>query len=276
MISGAGAEVHSAAAEVGQGLSNVCQQIARTALGMERVAFVFDDTSQIGSAGSTSASRQTQMTGGAVLEAALGARQKALEAAGGDDLNDDGVWREGELVATLDELCAGGPVEHWVRFHHPQTDEPDENGQGNLHADFAVAAHRAVVDVDPELGLVRIVRVDTAQDVGKALNPQSIIGQIEGGIMQGVGLAVFEELIIDKGKILNANFTDYLLPTFLDAPDVEAVLIEEPSHWGPYGAKGVGEPPTISSTPAVAAAIRAATGKELNRVPIKPEDIVGV
>ena len=276
VISGAGAEVHSAAAEVGQGLSNVCQQIARTALGMERVAFVFDDTSQIGSAGSTSASRQTQMTGGAVLEAALGARQKALEAAGGDDLNDDGVWREGELVATLDELCAGGPVEHWVRFHHPQTDEPDENGQGNLHADFAVAAHRAVVDVDPELGLVRIVRVDTAQDVGKALNPQSIIGQIEGGIMQGVGLAVFEELIIDKGKILNANFTDYLLPTFLDAPDVEAVLIEEPSHWGPYGAKGVGEPPTISSTPAVAAAIRAATGKELNRVPIKPEDIVGV
>jgi CO/xanthine dehydrogenase Mo-binding subunit len=136
-----------------------------------------------------------------------------------------------------------------------------------------VAAHRAVVDVDPELGLIRVVRVDTAQDVGRALNPDSVRGQIEGGILQGVGLAVMEELVMQGGIMRNATFTDYLLPTILDAPDVEAVLIEEEGSWGPFGAKGVGEPPTISSTAAVVAAIRAATGRSLRRVPVRPQDI---
>ena len=142
-----------------------------------------------------------------------------------------------------------------------------------VHADFAVAGHRAVVDVDPELGLVTVVRVDTAQDVGKVLHPVSVRGQIEGGILQGVGLAVMEELVIDGGVIRNPTFTDYLLPTILDAPEVEALLLEGEGSWGPFGAKGVGEPPTISSTSAVLAAIRAATGKEINRAPVRPQDI---
>ena len=94
--------------------------------------------------------------------------------------------------------------------------------------------------------------------------------------MQGVGLAIMEEIVIDRGVMKNASFTDYLLPTFLDAPDMTAVLIEEPDHWGPFGAKGVGEPPTISSTAAVVAAIRNATGRDLNRAPVRPEDIVGL
>ncbi len=135
------------------------------------------------------------------------------------------------------------------------------------------SAHRAVVEVDPDLGLIRVVQVDTAQDVGKILNPASAVGQIEGGIMQGVGLAVMEELIVDGGIIRNGTFTDYLLPTFLDAPDMEVRFIEDPDHWGPFGAKGIGEPPTISSTPAVVAAIRDAIGKSLNRVPVRPQDI---
>ncbi|MDP8959760.1 MAG: molybdopterin-dependent oxidoreductase, partial [Actinomycetota bacterium] len=208
-----GAEVHTAATEVGQGLVTIIQQIARTALGMEQVAVVFQDTSGIGSAGSTSASRQSQMAGGAVLAAAQGVRQKALARAGGDELTDQGVLREGTLVVTLDELCADGPLEHLERFRHPPTEEPDADGQGRIHAGFAVSAHRAVVDVDRELGLVRVVQVDTAQDVGKALNPSAVRGQIEGGIMQGVGLAVMEELVLEEGRILNASFTDYLLPT---------------------------------------------------------------
>ena len=275
VLTPAGAEVHTAAVEVGQGMVTVLAQIARTVLGISHVAIVPADTSDIGSAGSTSASRQTQMAGGAVLEAARAVRELALERGAGDDLSDDGVLLAGEVVMTLDELCAGGPISHHTRFRHPPTEEPDENGQGLLHADFAVAAHRAVVDVDPELGLVRVVQVDTAQDIGLALNPESVRGQIEGGIMQGVGLAVMEELILDRGVIRNASFTDYLLPTFLDAPDVEMALIEEPSPWGPFGAKGIGEPPTISSTPAVVAAIRDATGLELNRVPVRPQDITG-
>lgn len=211
-----------------------------------------------------------------MLEAARQAREEALRRADGDELDDQGVWREGRLVATLEELCGSQPISRLVRFRHPPTEEPDENGQGRIHAGFAVAAHRAVVDVDSELGLVRVVQVDTAQDVGRALNPAAVVGQIEGGIMQGVGLAVMEELVVQEGVIRNASFTDYLLPTFLDAPAVEAVLIEEPDPWGPFGAKGVGEPPTISSTAAVVAAIRAATGRELTRAPVRPADIVGL
>ena len=268
-----GVEVHTAAIEVGQGMITVLQQIARSVLGTEHVAVLFDDTSMIGSAGSTSASRQTQMAGGAVYAASLAVRDAALQRSGGDHLDADGVWREGSLIATLDDLCSAGPLAELVRFRHPETEEPDENGQGNLHADFSVAAHRAVVDVDPELGLVRVVSVDAAQDVGTVLNPQSVVGQIEGGTMQGVGLAIMEELLFDRGIVRNANFTDYLLPTFLDAPPVTSHLIEEPGSWGPFGAKGFSELPAISSAPAVVAAIRAATGKALNRVPVRPEDI---
>lgn len=272
----AGVEVHTAAIEVGQGLVTVCQQIARTVLGTERVAIVWDDTSQIGSAGSTSASRQTQMTGGAVHAASVALRDRILSHHDGDELCDDGVYLAGVRVATIEDVCADGPVSEHVRFRHPPTVRPDENGQGDVHAGFVVAAHRAVVDVDPELGLVRIVRVDTAQDVGRALNPQAITGQLEGGIMMGAGFAVMERLVIDDGVILNPSFTDYLIPTFMDAPDVEIRIIEEGDHWGPFGAKGIGESPTISSTPAIVSAIRAATGRDLTRVPVLPEDIVGV
>ncbi|HEX6946175.1 MAG TPA: molybdopterin cofactor-binding domain-containing protein [Acidimicrobiia bacterium] len=267
-----GAVVETAAIEVGQGLVTVLAQIARTALGVSRAVVRHVDTSRIDSAGSTSASRQTQVSGGAVLEASTRLRDRILERHGGDDLDDRGVYRAGELIVPMSRLVTEGWEETYT-FRHPPTTGPDEHGHGVIHADFAVAAHRAVVDVDPELGLVRVVRVDTAQDVGKALNPVSVRGQIEGGILQGVGLAVMEELVIDQGVIRNPNFTDYLLPTILDAPEVEMLLIEQDGSWGPFGAKGVGEPPTISSTAAVAAAIRNAIGKDLNRVPVRPEDI---
>lgn len=276
VLTGSGLEVHTAAIEVGQGMVTVLQQLARTATGIERVAVVFADTSQIGDAGSTSASRQTQITGGAVYEAGRKLRAEVLERFGGDELTDAGVWRNGELLATLGEVCAGGPIQSTFEFHHPETTPVDENGQGSPFADLAVAAHRAVVDVDPELGLVRVVQVDTAQDVGKVVHPVALRGQVEGGTLQGVGLAVMEELVVERGRILNASFTDYLLPTFSDAPDVECRFIEEPSHWGPLGIKGAGEPPAISSTPAVVAAIADAIGRPLTRAPVRPQDIVGL
>jgi xanthine dehydrogenase D subunit len=267
-----GAVVETAAIEVGQGLVTVLAQIARTALGINNVTVSHVDTSRINSAGSTSASRQTQLSGGATLEAATRLRGRILTRFGGDHLDDSGVWQGEELVAPWSHIVE----QEWsetVTFRHPPTSAPDENGQGVIHADFAVAGHRAVVDVDPELGLVKVIRIDTVQDVGVALNPDSVRGQIEGGILQGVGLAVMEELILKDGVILNPTFTDYLLPTILDAPDVEALLIEQDGSWGPFGAKGVGEPPTISSPAAVVAAIRAASGKELNRIPVRPQDI---
>jgi len=249
-----------AAAEVGQGFVTLVQQIARTVLGVDDVVVAPADTT-IASAGSTSASRQTMMSGGAVEKACRAARGQLEERAAGAALD----------VATL---TADTPIDVTEEYHHRLTHPLDADGQGDAHVSFACAAHRAVVDVDPELGLVRVVHVATAQDVGRVLNPLQVTGQIEGGIAQGVGLAVMEELILDRGRVRNPSFTDYLIPTALDSPTVEAVLIEEAEPGAPFGAKGVGEPPTISSTPAVVAAIRAATGAACRRVPVRAGDLI--
>src|SRR5205823_13664745 len=134
---------------------------------------------------------------------------------------------------------------------------------GPAHVAFACAAMRAVVEVDVELGLTRVVWIGTAQDVGKAVNPAAVYGQIEGGTVQGLGLALMEEIQTREGRIANASFTDYLIPTALDVPPIVAELVEDPEPDAPYGVKGVGEPPTVVSTAAVVSALRAATGREL-------------
>ncbi|MGH3036717.1 MAG: molybdopterin cofactor-binding domain-containing protein, partial [Gaiellaceae bacterium] len=146
-------------------------------------------------------------------------------------------------------------------------------GGDRAHVAFACSAMRVVVEVDVDLGLSRVVWVGTAQDVGKALNPQAVYGQIEGGTAQGLGLALMEEIQTKDGLITNASFTDYLIPTALDMPPVAAELVEEPEPDAPYGVKGVGEPPTVVSTAAIVAALRDATGRELTRVPVRPDDI---
>ena len=161
-------------------------------------------------------------------------------------------------------------------YHHRRTQPLDARGQGDAHVTFAFAAHRAVVDVDVDLGLVRVVEIATAQDVGKAMNPLAVEGQIEGGIAQGLGLALMEEIQVVDGLVRNASFTDYLIPTVLDMPPVELDVLELGDPDSPYGLRGVGEPPTISSTPAIVAALRDATGKPLARVPVRPDDIVGL
>ena len=135
---------------------------------------------------------------------------------------------------------------------------------------------RAVVEVDVDLGLTRCLWIGTAQDVGRAINPQAVEGQIEGGTAQGLGLALMEEIQTRDGVITNASFTDYLIPTALDMPPVVSELVEDPEPDAPYGAKGVGEPPTVVSTAAVVAGVRAATGRELARAPVRPDDIVGL
>jgi xanthine dehydrogenase D subunit len=274
-------QVHTAAAEVGQGLITIEAQIVRTELGVERVAVLQADT-RLGSAGSTSASRQTYMTGAAVKQACEAVRERVFERAREEfgketlQIRGDAVVSEGRVVVPLAELLGGDKIEETVEFHHKETEPLDEDGQGNAHLQFAFAAHRAVVEVDTELGVVRVVEVATAQDVGKAMNPQALEGQIEGGIAQGLGLALLEEIQIKEGKIQNASFTDYLIPTILDMPSVRAEILELADPEAPYGLKGVGEPPTIASTPAIVAALRDATGRELTRVPVKPELIVGI
>lgn len=283
--SGAVAEVHSAAAEVGQGIHTVLMQIVRTELGVNHVVVHLSDT-QIGSAGSTSASRQTMMSGGAAQLAAVAVRGAlfervrrrattgfrplgALTVQGGAVLV-DGVMLEA-IEAFLDE-----PIEQTRTYHHRKTRALDATGQGDPHVTFAFAAQRAVVDVDADLGLARVVHIATAQDVGRAINPQSVTGQIEGGTAQGLGLALMEEIQLKDGLIRNASFTDYLIPTILDMPPVVSVLVEEPEPGAPYGVKGVGEPSTVVSTAAIVAALRNATGRALNRVPVTPDDLVGL
>jgi xanthine dehydrogenase D subunit len=243
------ATVFCAAAEVGQGFVTLAQQIVRDVLDVDEVVVAPAETVTIGSSGSTSASRQTWMSGGAVERASRAVRARL-------DAGERGV------------------VEETYEHHHVPTSPLDADGQGDAHVSFVFVAHRAVVDVDLDLGLVRVVEIATSQDVGKVLNPVQVTGQIEGGIAQGVGLAVMEEIVVDRGVVRNASFTDYLIPTALDMPDVQvAALVEQPEPGAPFGAKGVGEPPTISSSAAVAAAVRDATGLDLPRIPIRPQDI---
>jgi xanthine dehydrogenase D subunit len=275
--------VYTAAAEVGQGLVTLQAQIARTELGVEKVAVLPADT-RVGSAGSTSASRQSYVTGAAVKKACEAVRERIFAMAADElgenvesfSIEDGNIVSGGREISSLEELLGSEEVEETVEFHHRETHPVDENGQGEPHLQFAFSAHRAVVEVDTELGLVRVVEIATAQDVGKIMNPQALEGQIEGGIAQGLGLALLEEIQVKEGRIQNASFTDYLLPTILDMPSVKMDILELADPEAPYGLKGVGEPPTISSTPAIVAALRDATGQKLKRIPVRPEQIVGI
>jgi len=252
--------VHTAAAEVGQGLLMVQEQIARTELGIDAVTVAGADTS-VGSAGSSSASRQSYVTGGAVRAACEAVRERLAKLTG------DGS----SLVEALERA---GAVEETREYRHRPTFPLDPlTGQGDSHTQLALCVHRAVVDVDVELGLVKVVELAAVQDVGKIMNPLALEGQIHGGSAQGLGLALMEEIQVRDGLVLNPSFTDYLIPTILDMPPMRLSIMENPDPNAPYGLRGAGEPPTLSSTPAVAAAVRAATGLRLPRVPIRPHDI---
>ncbi|MFF3643330.1 xanthine dehydrogenase subunit D [Streptomyces sp. NPDC002564] len=279
------AEVHTAAAECGQGIVTVQAQIVRTELGVDRVVVLPADT-RVGDAGSASASRITWMSGGAVRGACRALRERIAGLAGdgvtgrdqapGDATGPGGGGAagpgEGDLVGVL---SVHGPLASEYTYAHRRTFPVDpERGQGDAHIAFAFAAHRAVVDVDTGLGLVKVVELATAQDVGKAMNPLAVAGQIEGGSAQGLGLALMEELRVEEGRVRNPSFTDYLIPTIADMPSVPVDLLELPHPDAPYGLNGVGEPPTLSSTPAIVNALRDATGLELPRVPVRPTDLL--
>jgi CO/xanthine dehydrogenase Mo-binding subunit len=278
------ATVHTAAAEVGQGLVTVEQQIARTELGVDRVVVAPKDTA-VGSAGSSSASRQTYVTGGAVRAACSRVTERVLALARahtgaplpGARLEGGAVVSERDGVSLpLVEVLGDRLVDETVEWRHrPTRPVHPETGQGAAHVQYAFAAHRAVVDVDVELGLVKVVELACVQDVGKALNPTAVLGQIHGGTAQGLGLALMEEVVVHDGVIRNPSFTDYLIPTILDMPPMRVEVLEYPDPNAPYGLRGVGEPPTLSSGPAVLSAVRAASGRWLSRVPVRPEHITG-
>ncbi|HEX9123227.1 MAG TPA: xanthine dehydrogenase subunit D [Actinomycetota bacterium] len=279
--SGPVAEVHTAGVECGQGFSTVITQVARTELGIDGVVLHTADT-QVDSAGSTSASRQTFMGGGAVQLACRAVAEQLFDRARGrlsleGELSLEGgrVLADGLPVAEVADLLEE-PIAAVRTFHHRPTEHLDAKGQGDVHVMFAFGAQRAVVEVDEDLGLVRVVQLASVLDAGKAVNPQGVEGQSEGGAAQGLGLALMEEIQLRDGAIANASFTDYLIPTTLDMPEVVTEIVEDPEPGVPYGAKGIGEMSTIVATPAIVAAIRDATGRRLNRAPVRPDQVAGL
>lgn len=247
----------SGAQEIGQGSNTVIAQIAADALDapLSRIALVTGDTDRTPDAGKSSASRQTYVSGNATKFAAE-ALLRAIEMAG-PDLS---------LLPEDDDGC----VLSATGTYDPHTTPLDPDGQGIPYETYGFGAQIAVVDVDMELGTTVVRRIVAAHDVGRAINPMLVEGQIQGGIAQGIGMALMEEYHAGRTD----NLHDYLIPTIGDVPEIECILIEDPEPAGPFGAKGVGEPALIPTAPAILGAIRDATGARIDRTPATPARVL--
>ncbi len=269
------------AVDIGQGSTTVLTQIAADALGLPVSAFrlIVGDTDLTFDAGKTSASRQTFVSGKAAQLAGEALRAKILRLTNAGpnarfDLDgprlivSDGGQQTVVDLAHLPDLGQGIVLEAVATFDPPTT-PLDAQGQGIPYATYGFAAQIAAVDVDLGLGTVKVRKIVAAHDVGRAVNPTLVEGQIHGGIAQGLGLALMEEFIPGRTE----NLHDYLIPTFGDMPDIDIILIEDREPLGPYGAKGIGEPALIPTAPAILGAIRHATGVTLRQVPALPHRV---
>jgi len=271
------------AVDIGQGSYTVILQICADALGLPPDGFdlVHGDTDLTPDAGKTSASRQTFVTGKAAWLAGRDLRAMILRLANASDeaaLALDGgriIVREGgrETIIDLAALPLTGSDDTVLvgegRFDPPST-PLDGNGQGDPYATYGFAAQIADLEVDMELGTVHLHRIIAAHDVGKAINPGLVEGQIHGGIAQGIGLALMEEYIPGRTE----NLHDYLIPTFGDVPEIDIMLIEDAEPLGPFGAKGIGEPALVPTAPAIFGAIRHATNVKVTHVPLLPHRLL--
>ena len=284
-VSGAQASVMCTAVDTGTGFSTLARQIVQDILGVTDVYIAPVDTDQP-PAGPSARGRQTWVSGGAVERAALMVRHQLLQPLAVQFGMSPELLTIGDGKITSYDGVLGMPVlqalegkDLWATAQcrpHPTEPLDPETGQGDAFVGLAFCAMRAVVDVDVELGTVRVVELTVAQDVGRALNPEQIEARIEAGATQGLGLALMEELVSEGGRISNPSFTRYRLPTALDAPAIRiAALLEERDVVAPFGAKAVGAAPATVAPAAVAAAVRAATGRPVTRLPIPPEDIAG-
>ena len=270
--------LYNGAVDIGQGSTTILAQICADALGVaaDRIAQVIGDTDWTEDAGKTSASRQTFVSGKAAELAGLALRAAILrEANAADDATiefasarvvvRDGGRRVEIDLGRLKADEAGVVLEGTGTFDPPST-PLDAKGQGAPYATYAFGAQIAVVDVDTELGTVTPIRIHAAHDVGRAINPTQVEGQIEGGIAQGLGFALMEEYLPGRTE----NLHDYLIPTIGDVPEIEVIIVEDPEPLGPFGAKGVGEPGLIPTAAAILGAIRQATGVRVTKVPALP------
>jgi aldehyde oxidoreductase len=271
--------LYSGAVDIGQGSNTIMLQICADALGLPTTDFslVLGDTDLTADAGKTSASRQTFVSGKAAFLAGQNLRAELLRMANTGDaatLRLEGTTitvSDDERVthialSTLPTVDDNGTVLQGEGTFDPPTTPLDADGQGNPYATYGFAAQIADLEVDMELGTVHLRRIIAAHDLGKAINPTLVEGQIHGGIAQGIGLALMEEYIPGRTE----NLHDYLIPTFGDVPEMDVILVEEPEPQGPYGAKGIGEPALVPTAPAIFNAVRHATGIRVTRAPLLP------
>lgn len=274
--------MHQGAVDIGQGSNTVIPQICAQALGLplSKFDFLYGDTGVTPDAGKTSASRQTYISGKAAEKAGRMLRERILRHANVSDAAavsiEDGaiVVRENDatrVIALADlDADADGFVFGALESYDPPTVALDEDGQGKPYAVYGWGAQLAELEVDMRLGTVRVVKITAAHDVGRAINPLLVEGQIEGGIAQGLGMALMEEYVPGRTE----NLHDYLIPTIGDVPEIESILVEVPDPEGPYGAKGLGEHVLIPTAPAIVNAIRHASGARLTRTPATPERVL--
>ena len=273
--------LHQGAVDIGQGSNTIVTQICADALGapIEMFDLISGDTALSPDCGKTSASRQTFVTGKAAQMAGLQLRNKILALAKACECATID-FQDGAVIVTEDGKPATLPLlalpldKYGYVFTAEATFDPptqplDENGQGTPYAVFGFGAHLAEIEVDTALGTVRVIKITAAHDVGRAINPTLIEGQIEGGVAQGLGMALMEEFFPGKGE----NLHDYLIPSAGDIPPVESILIEEPSPVGPYGAKGIGEQAVIPTAPAILNALHDAIGVRIRKIPATPDRV---
>jgi CO/xanthine dehydrogenase Mo-binding subunit len=253
--------------EIGQGMITVLSQITAEALGcpVEMVKIMDPDTSRVPDSGPTVASRTTVMSGNAIRDAAAKIRAAMEPVIAGSGLS----WREAVHLCVTRQV--GLAAHGWSV--PPATTFDLETGQGEAYICYSWSANVVEVEVDMETGETRVTKVWSGHDTGRVINPTTGEGQVEGGVLQGLGYALVEEHALRDGRILNDQFSTYIIPTTLDTPEIKAILVEHEFPWGPYGAKGLGETPIIAVAPAVTAAIHHATGARLDRIPATPERV---
>jgi CO/xanthine dehydrogenase Mo-binding subunit len=270
--------------EMGQGLLTVLAQIAADALGVDVASVRVEpaDTSVVPDSGPSVASRTTLMTGNAVLDAAaklreamgavaaemLGADRDAVEFAGGRVASGQRSVSFRELAEACWARNVNTAASGW---YAAPLSTFDENGQGDAYAVYSYATHVAEVEVDTRTGAVSLLRVTAAHDVGKVLNPTTLEGQVEGGVLQGAGMALYERVRSEAGRIVTPDLATYIIPTAADRPEVECHFVEHPYSRGPFGAKGIGETPAMPGAAAVANAVAHAVGVRFEELPITAE-----
>ena len=282
--------LRTALTEYGTGAPSALLQIAAETMHIPLSYFKLDasDTAYCGDSGPTVASR-TITIGGRTTQMVAGNLGQKLRQVAADILQctaneievNDGVYRRksnAQTVTFLDVVAhayaSGTSLKEAGTFTAPKTEYDPENSQGTVYLQYTYGAVTAEVEVDTETGRVQVLKMVTAYDIGKAINPLSLEGQIEGGTIQGLGYALMEEMIHKNGVVVNSNLGDYYVPTSLDIPEMKSIIVEYPGALGPFGAKAVGEPPIVLPAPAIVNAIDNATGVRINEIPATPERVL--